>query len=355
MIKKNLAVIFGGKSPEHEVSMNSAATIISNIKDSDYNILPLYITKEGRWLLYDGCIDNFANVPWERFGTPCILSPDTSHIGLLRIVGEKAKSIPVDVVFPILHGSPGEDGTLQGLLELTGIPYVGCSVMASAIAMDKAMTKQIAAGLKIRQADYLVIHKDDDIKEILKNVRYKIGYPCFVKPANAGSSVGISKVENKKELETALDLAFKFDSKLVIEKGIIGRELECAILGSGGADTEASCVGEIIAGASFYDYDAKYNNAESQTIVPADLDENISEEIRQTALKIFKAIGCRHIARVDFFLEKDTNKVFFNEINTMPGFTSISMYPMLWANMGLSISELVNKLIQLALPTEYQL
>ncbi len=354
MNRKNLVILFGGKSPEHDVSINSASTIISNIKDSDYNVIPIYITKEGKWLLYDGCIDSLANVPWERFGTPCIISPDSSHVGLLRIVGDRVKTIHIDVVFPVMHGCPGEDGTVQGLLELAGIPYVGSSVAASAIAMDKAMTKLVASHLKIRQAEYITVLKEElaDKKEVLKRIRYKIGYPCFVKPAKAGSSVGISKASDKSEIEAALELAAKYDDKIVIEKAIVGRELECAILGSGGVDTEASSVGEIIAAAEFYDYDAKYNNSESKTIVPAEIDESISDEIRAQALKIFKAIGCRHLSRVDFFLENETNKIYFNEINTLPGFTAISMYPMLWANMGISTSDLVSKLVKLALPEE---
>ncbi len=351
MSKLNVAVIFGGVSPEHEVSLVSASTVIANLSEEKYNIIPIYITKDGKWLMYEGAIKADMNeILWDKFGIETILSPDRISGGLLRMVGGKIKRVPVDVIFPVLHGEMGEDGTIQGLFEISGIPYVGCKVLASAMAMDKAITKVIADSVGINQANYLTFKKIDmeDMAEVLKKIRTKIGYPCFVKPANAGSSVGISKAKNKKELETAIDLALTIDNKIVVEKGITGREVECAVLGNGGAETIASTVGEIIAAADFYDYDAKYNNAESQTIIPADIDENISNEIKENALKIYKALGCSGLSRVDFFVENDTNKVIFNEINTLPGFTSISMYPKLFEYDGIKINELLNKLIELA-------
>ncbi len=349
MNKLNVVVIYGGCSEEHEISKISAATIMANIPEDKYNVIPLYITKEGEWLLYDGCIENTNNIQWKKFGTKAILSPDRTEGGLLRIVKDKVKTVPVDVVFPALHGDFGEDGTIQGLFEIAGIPYVGCNVLSSAVCMDKAFTKIIAAHCGIKQAPYLVFTESEliNIKEVTKKVRQRLGYPCFVKPANTGSSVGITKVKSKEELTDAIQLALQHDRKVIIEKAVIGRELECAVLGSGD-DVQASVVGEIMPAAEFYDYDAKYNNSESKTLVPAILDEVISDEIRNTAVKIFKAADCSGLSRVDFFLEEETNKVIFNEINTMPGFTKISMYPMLWAEMGIMLPELIDRLIQLA-------
>lgn len=349
MSKKVVAVLFGGCSNEHEISKLSAANILSSMSNEKYFIMPVYITKDGRWLLYDGSIDNIKNVQWEKLGTPVVLSPDTSHSGLLRIVGEKVKNIPVDIVFPVLHGKNGEDGTIQGLCEIAGIPYVGCGVLSSSVSMDKAFTNLIAKEAGIRQADYIAVYSNElkNIDDICKRIRYKLGYPCFVKPANAGSSVGVSKASNKKELEKALKLASEVDRKIVIEKAISGRELECAILGN--ENPQASAVGEIISAGDFYDFDSKYNSAESMTIVPADIPEEIADEIRAKAIDIFKAVDGSGMARVDFFLEETTNRVFFNEINTIPGFTAISLYPVLWGEAGLDQSGLIDQLIELGL------
>ncbi|MDR2940300.1 MAG: D-alanine--D-alanine ligase [Clostridiales bacterium] len=352
MSKLNVAVIFGGVSPEHEVSLASASTIISNLSEDKYNIIPVYITKEGKWLMYEGILKSDLNsILWEKFGVEAILSPDRETGGLLRIVGGKMRTVFVDVIFPVLHGSYGEDGTIQGLFEISGIPYVGCGVLSSALAMDKEITKVIAKEIGLNQADYLSYKKYEleDLTEPLKKIRTKIGYPCFVKPANAGSSVGVSKAKNKKELESAIKLALQHDNKIVVEKAIDGREFECAILGSGNEDTIASTVGEILANADFYDYDAKYNSTESQTIIPADIDIKASGEIKEAALNIFKALGCSGLSRVDFFIEGLSKKVVFNEINTIPGFTSISMYPMLFEYDGIKTPELLNRLINIAL------
>ncbi len=350
MNKKNVLVLFGGRSPEHEISKSSAATVILNTPEEKYNVIPVYITKEGKWLLYDGYIDNIKNIQWEKFGTPAILSPDAVNRGLIRIVSGRVKTIPVDVVFPVLHGRLGEDGTVQGLFELAGIPYVGCGVLASAAAMNKAFTKTIVKSISVPQAEYLIFsaYDLDDIDRVTKKIRYSLGYPVFIKPSSGGSSIGISKAANKKEVEAALVQAALYDDTIVVERAINGRELECAVLG-GGDDTAASVVGEIITGAQFYDFDAKYNSRESKTIVPADIPEEISEQIRAYAVKIFNAIDGRGLSRVDFFLENETNNVIFNEINTMPGFTSISMYPMMWEQSGLALPDLIDKLIQLGL------
>lgn len=348
MNKKNVVVLYGGVSTEHEVSKISAATIISNIPEAKYNIIPVYITTEGRWLLYDGSIDNIKNIRWDKLGTQALLSTDRAYGGLLRIVGEKVKTIPVDVVFPILHGKNGEDGSVQGLLEMSGIPYVGCGILASAISMDKTFTKIIVKNIGINQAAHLSFTENDNTDKILKAARYKIGYPCFVKPARSGSSVGISRAENKAELNEAIENAFNFDSKIIIEKEIKGRELECAIIGYGPDNVRASQVGEIIAGSTFYDYDAKYVNQQSKTIIPAGIPEEVSEKIRSLALKIFMAVDGYGLARVDFFWDEESNSVIFNEINTMPGFTSISMYQKLWEHEGVDLPELLDELIEMA-------
>lgn len=348
MSKKVVAVLFGGQSSEHEVSKISASTVISNMSQDKYYIIPVYITKDGVWMLYDGTADNIMNGQWEKYATRAIISPDTNHKGILRIVGDKIKNIPIDIIFPVLHGKYGEDGTVQGLFELADIPYVGCGVLSSAVCMDKSYTKIIAEKIGVTQAKHIVAYRYDiekDIESVIRNVEENIGYPCFVKPSNAGSSVGITRVLDKESLEKGLNLAAENDRIIVIEKEIIGREVECAVLGNN--EPKASVVGEIKPAADFYDFDAKYNNKESKTIIPANIDEAVSNEIRETAIKIFKALDCCGLARVDFFVEDGTNKVIFNEINTMPGFTSISMYAMLWKEMGISIKELIDELIEL--------
>ncbi|MDR1001474.1 MAG: D-alanine--D-alanine ligase [Clostridiales bacterium] len=349
MLKKNVLVLFGGCSTEHEVSKVSAYTVMANISEEKYNVIPVYITREGKWLLYDGAVDNLRNVPWEKFGTAVVLSPDRVNRGLLRIVGDKVKYVPVDVVFPVLHGKNGEDGSLQGLLELGGLPYVGCGVLSSAICMDKTFTKIIAQNLGLKQADYIVLNMWDEasVKAGLRKMR-KIGYPCFVKPASTGSSVGISKANDKKELLAAIDTAKTYDDKVIIERGIVGRELECSVLGWRG-DVSVSVVGEVIAAGEFYDYSSKYDSDDSKTIFPADLPEEISEEISSQSIRMFNAVDGRGLARVDFFWEETSGSVIFNEINTMPGFTSISMYPKLWQASSIGLPDLIDRLIEIAL------
>ncbi len=352
MNKKTIVVLFGGQSSEHEVSRTSASMIISHMDNDKYFILPVGITKEGQWLIYNGPVENIKNGEWEKYGTPAILSPDATQKSLLKIVGGKVKQIPVDVVFPVLHGAWGEDGTIQGLLELAQIPYVGCGVLSSSVCMDKVFTKIIAKNSKITQAKYLWIDRDDlkRKKTILKKIEKQLGFPCFVKPSNSGSSVGTGKARTSQELEECLVKAAKYDRKIIIEEFIEGREVECAVLGNRKVD--ASGVGEILAGAEFYDYDAKYNSTESKTVIPADLPEGVAEEIKKTSLKIFQAVDGNGLARVDFFVQKGTNRVIFSEINTMPGFTNISMYPMLWEQEGTPKSVLIDELIHLALAKE---
>jgi len=350
MTKLNVAVIFGGYSPEHEVSINSAINVIAGLSKEKYNVIPIYINGAGSWFLHEGNADSLKSAELTKFGTPCQLSLDRENTGILRINGEKLKRIPVDVVFPMLHGKCGEDGTLQGLLELCGIKYVGCPVMASAIAMDKAMAKLVAGSLGIKQVKYIVFDQDElkNPENVLRKIRYKLGYPCFVKPLRTGSSIGISKANNKKELIEAIETALIHDERIIVEKMVNGRELECAVLGTGGEDTIASVVGELIPAAEFYDFDAKYNNPQSQTIISPKIAKEIEEEIKAAALKIFKAIGGRGLSRVDFFLE-ESNNVIFNEINTIPGFTDISMYPMLMSASGVDNLRLMDRLIEIAL------
>lgn len=348
--KKTVAVIFGGQSSEHEVSRNSATMMLRELDKEKYQILPIGITKKGEWLIYNGPIEHIATGEWEKYGTPVCLSPDASKKALLKIVNSSVKEIPVDVVIPALHGAWGEDGTIQGLLELAQIPYVGCGVLASAVSMDKVYTKMIAKQARIPQAAYLWTEKRDLEKHtdrFMDLVEKKLGYPCFVKPSNAGSSVGITKAKNRAQLKDALALAAGYDKKVIVEQAIEGREFECAVMGND--DPEVSGVGEVLSAAEFYDYDAKYNNSESRTVIPADIPEEKLHEMQKIAGNIFRAVDGSGLARVDFFMAKGTDKVYFNELNTMPGFTTISMYPMLWEAAGISKTELMNRLIELAL------
>jgi len=344
----NIVVLFGGQSSEHEVSCVSAATIIKNIDKEKYNVITVGITKKGDWLLFDGDLESITNGTWEKQGTRAIISPEATKKSLV-VFDDCIEDIRIDVVIPALHGLYGEDGTIQGLLELANIPYVGCGVLSSSVSMDKLYTKIIVDTLNIKQAKYLGVFKSElnDMEHIVRKVEAKFEYPVFIKPSNAGSSVGITKASTKNELIKGLNEAVKHDSKILIEETIIGREVECAVLGN--SEVKASGVGEIIAAAEFYDYDAKYNNASSKTILNANLDQNIIEEIRNSAVEIFKAVDGAGLSRVDFFVKKDTNEVIFNEINTLPGFTGISMYPMLWEEKGMGKKELVDRLISLAL------
>lgn len=350
MNKKTVAVLFGGQSSEHSVSLISATTIISNMDSEKYFIIPVGITKEGKWLIYNGPVENIKNGDWEKYGTPAVLSPDAGMKGIIKIVGDKAKIIPVDVVFPVLHGAWGEDGTIQGLLELAKIPYVGCGVLASSVSMDKVYTKIICKDAGIPQANYTWVFASDIEKEdTLKGIEKEIGYPLFIKPSNAGSSVGISKATNREELLKGLKEAARYDRKIVIEEFVNGRELECAVLGN--EDIKVTRVGEILsaADAEFYDFDAKYNNPDSKTVIPAPIPAEKEEEIRSLAKRVFKAVDGSGISRIDFFMDRESGKIIFNELNTLPGFTSISMYPMLWEEAGLPKKELIDELIELAL------
>lgn len=347
MSKKTVAVLFGGQSSEHEVSCISATTIISNIDTEKYEVRMIGITKDGRWLKVDK-VEDITSGEWTNSKVTAVISPDTAQKGILYTEEGKLTIEKVDVIFPAMHGLYGEDGTIQGLFELAHIPYVGCGVLASAVSMDKLYTKIIVDTLHIRQAQYVPVLKKQlaDMDTVVGRVEEKLSYPVFVKPSNAGSSQGVSKAHDRAELVTALELAAQHDRKILVEETIIGREIECAVLG--GKEVKASGVGEILAAADFYDYEAKYNNPESKTVISPELPEGVTEKVRKAAVEIFTAVDGFGLSRVDFFVEKDTNEVVFNEINTLPGFTSISMYPMLWAEQGIEKSQLIETLIEMA-------
>ncbi|MBR6222252.1 MAG: D-alanine--D-alanine ligase [Lachnospiraceae bacterium] len=346
---KNLLILFGGQSSEHDVSCISATTVASNVDTDEYSIHLVGITKQGHWLYVDSVTD-IATDEWKKSQKSATFSPDAMNKELLVFEGDSVKHIRIDVAFPVLHGLYGEDGTVQGLFELAKLPYVGCGVLASSVSMDKVYTKIIVDRLGIRQAKYVYVKKDEltDIDSVVKKIEAELSYPVFVKPSNAGSSCGISKATWEVDLREGLFEASKHDRKILVEEAIVGREIECAVLGNN--EVKASGVGEILAASSaeFYDYDAKYNNAESKTVIDPDIPADKVEEIRNAAIEIFKAVDGQGFARVDFFLEKDSNEVVFNEINTIPGFTSISMYPMLWEAKGIDKRTLVKELIDLA-------
>lgn len=347
MAKKNLVVIFGGRSSEHEVSCISVQTVAKAVDLEKYEMVLVGITKDGRWLKADS-IESIADSSWYDSKVSAVISPDSSR-EMILMDGDNVTIRKVDVIFPVLHGMYGEDGTIQGLFEMADIPYVGCGVLASAASMDKFYTKIIIDHIGVCQARFVPVVEDDfeDLEAAMDRVEASLSYPVFVKPSKAGSSKGVSKASNRAELEFSLYEAVKHDNKILVEETIVGRELECGVLGYG-KNTKVSGVGEILAAAEFYDYDAKYNNKESKTVIGADIPSEIEGEIRDSAIKIFNALDGFGLSRVDFFLENGTNRVIFNEINTLPGFTSISMYPMLWNDEGYDIETLVETLIEMA-------
>ena len=352
MEKMNVAVLFGGVSSEHEVSRVSAGYVVRELDREKYTVYTVGITKDGRWLLFSGSTEQMADGSWEQDpgNLPCLLSPDRSTHGLLVLAGDGTRTIRIDVVFPVLHGKNGEDGTMQGLLQLAGIPFVGCRTLSSAVCMYKAVTHSLLTAANIEQAHYLWFYADRyrTGADIIKNkITARLDFPVFVKPANAGSSVGISKVHSLDELDAAVEKAAREDSKIVVEEGIVGREVECAVMGN--EDPVASTVGEIGASAEFYDYDDKYKNGTSQLFIPARLPEKTIEEIRRIAVRAYRMLGCRGLSRVDFFVREKDGSILLNEINTLPGFTAISMYPKLWAHAGVEGSELLDRLIAYAL------
>lgn len=359
--KKKVLIIFGGKSAEHEVSRISATSILKNIDSDKFDVSMLGITKEGKWLPYSGAVEKISSGEWEQIaleekGNNLIYGNVLTNSIMGNNLVETDKAIAdnqmneIDVVFPVLHGCNGEDGTIQGFLELAGIPYVGCGVLSSSVGMDKVYTKIIFEKAGIPQADYLYFTRKEIDKHILKiaqKVEEKFSYPVFIKPSNAGSSVGVSKATNRGELFDGLNNAAKYDRKVMIEEFINGREVECAVLGND--NPMASTVGEILPSNDFYDYKAKYIDNKSKILIPADLPKDLIEKIRGYAVRAFKALDCSGLSRVDFFVHKETNDIFINEINTLPGFTDISMYPILWKEAGISYAELIEKLIDLAI------
>lgn len=357
--KITVALFFGGVSSEHEISRVSAATWLRALSAppcaDKYKVLCVGITKAGRWLLYSGGPEAMEDGSWEADAgnVPCVLSPDRTDHGLLLREGRHAAVAPVDVAAPILHGKNGEDGTIQGLLELAGIPYVGCGVLGSAVCMDKAVANTLmdAAGVPHCRWTWAgraetVYHRD----ALLRRVEERLGYPVFVKPANAGSSVGVSKADDRAGLQKAIDLALAEDDKIVFEETIFGQEVECAAIGNpeDPATVTATRPGEILTGDVFYTYDDKYKNGVSQTVIPARLSEQKLDEVRAAAIHAYTALGCTGLARCDFFVEKDTGRVLCNELNTLPGFTAISMYPKLMEADGVALPALVDRLIELA-------
>ncbi len=345
-----ICVIFGGISTEHDVSIVSGTSIIKNLNKQKYQIIPMYIDKNGIWYRY---LKDVNQINILKIGEqPIELEKVDNFVDIIR---------QCDIVFSVLHGIGGEDGSIQGLCKMLNKPIVGCGILASSIGMDKVYTKAILEKAKIRQTKYQYIkkiengyicidsnfnEKEEKLDDVCSEIEKNIQYPMFIKPSNSGSSVGIKKTNNLVELKEAIVYAGNYDKKIIIEQGIDGREIECAVIGN--ENVEASCVGEIVSADDFYSFNAKYKNSESRTIIPAEISKEISDEIRRIAIKAFKAIDGKGLARVDFFVEKNTNNIYLNEINTMPGFTQISMYPKLFENSGIKYEKILDKLIELA-------
>ena len=346
-------MIFGGRSGEHEVSLRSAESIIKAMDRSRYEIVPIGITREGRWLVSGNATAMLPEaVMTSQNHQDVAIIGDPTRQGLTRLdEGQRAlSSEPLDVVFPVLHGPYGEDGTIQGLLEMAGVPYVGCGVLASANGMDKITMKQLfqRAGLTVAEYEWFLRSSwEYDCEALIDQVAQSLGFPVFVKPANLGSSVGISKADDKQQLREAVNDAARYDRRIIVERAVNGREIEVSILGN--EHPAASLPGEIIAGHAFYDYEDKYIDNASRTDVPAKLPDDVIEQIQRDGIRAFQAIDGSGLARVDFFVEHQTSRVIINEINTMPGFTSISMYAKLWEASGIAYSELIDRLIDLAI------
>ena len=352
MRKLSVCVLFGGISPEHEVSLRSAESVLNHIDHSKYNIFPVGITKDGDWILYGGT--DYSKLPTGEWRScpnnrRAAISPVRGQ-GLLSFEGDCVVRERIDVVFPVLHGENGEDGAMQGLLQMAGIPYVGPHVAASATAMDKTLTKLVVDSVGVPQAAWQLVRRgelDNRMENTLGTLEFRFRYPMFVKPAGTGSSVGVSKAKDREGLRQALLKAAEYDEKILVEEFIHGREIEVAVMGNG--SPVASVCGEIDSGVEFYDYDAKYITDTSTAYIPARIPGDVEEVVREAAVKVYSAIGCQGLSRVDFFVTYDENRVVFNEINTIPGFTSISMYPKLFEASGIPYSKLIDELIELAL------
>lgn len=352
MKKLSVCILFGGISPEHEVSLRSAEAVLNHLDHSKYNVFPVGITKDGQWILFGG--KDYSMLPSGEWLTceenrPAAISPVRGQ-GLLCFEGDCVIRERIDVVFPVLHGENGEDGAMQGLLQMAGIPYVGPHVAASAVAMDKTLTKLVVDQAKIPQASWQLVRRSElkcHMDSICDAIEKQFSYPVFVKPAGTGSSVGVSKASDRAALRSALLAASEYDEKILVEEFIRGREVEVAVMGNG--NPVASVCGEIDSGADFYDYDAKYITDTSVAYIPARIAEEVEEQVRELAVRVYQAIGCRGLSRVDFFVTYEDNRVVLNEINTLPGFTSISMYPKLFEASGIPYSQLIDDLLQLAL------
>jgi len=350
--KLNVCVLFGGMSPEHKVSLRSAESVLSNMNPEKYNIIPIGISQEGDWTLYAGT--DYSAIPagtWVNHpdNRRAVISPLRGQ-GILIFEGDAVVRQWVDVVFPVLHGENGEDGTMQGLLQLAGIPFVGPHVAASSVSMDKTLTKLVADAAGIRQADWIgatALEIKNHLDSVLQRIEDKFTYPVFIKPAGTGSSVGVSKAADREAAEAALRHAASFDDKVLIEEFIDGKEIEVAVMGN--HNPVASVCGEIDSGAEFYDYDAKYLTDTSVAYIPARISQETEELVRETAVRMYTSMGCQGLSRVDFFVTYRDEEVVFNEINTLPGFTSISMYPKLFAASGVPYDRLIDTLIELAL------
>ena len=351
MKKLSVCVLFGGMSPEHEVSLRSAEAVLGHMDEEKYDILPVGITKAGQWILYGS--KDYSRLPtgqWldEPANCEAVISPVRGQ-GLLCFEGETVVRRQVDVVFPVLHGENGEDGAMQGLLQLAGIPYVGPHISASAVSMDKTLTKLVADKAGVTQAAWQLVRRGDlqaRLEQTLDSLEERFAYPMFVKPSGTGSSVGVSKAADRQALENALKAAAVFDDKVLVEEFIRGAEVEVAVMGND--SPMASVCGEIDAGADFYDYEAKYITDTSTAYIPARISEDVGERVREAAVRIYSAIGCQGLSRVDFFVTED-ERVVFNEINTLPGFTSISMYPKLFEASGIPYGQLIDELLRLAM------
>jgi len=351
MNKLNIALIFGGKSGEHEVSLVSTASIYKHIDKDKYNVFTIGITKEGTWMYYEGSEENIKNGNWVNLANKKVevnLVPSgNKEVGIIFEDGRVEK---IDVLFPVLHGPYGEDGTIQGLFEISQIPYVGCGVLASSVGMDKLICKKVFSEIGLPQVNYTDTSRwafNMDSEKELNDIEAKLSYPIFVKPANLGSSVGISKATDREELLKGIEEALKYDSRIVLEQGIDAREIEVAVLGND--EVKASIAGEIKPAKDFYDYEDKYINGASTYDIPANISKENMENIRRMAVEAFKGIDGKGLSRVDFFIDRNSGEIFINEINTLPGFTNISMYPKMWEATGLPYTQLIDKLIELAI------
>lgn len=346
--KINFCCIFGGESSEHEVSLVSAYSVLSNTNSEKYNIIKVGVTRDGKWYLYTGENDNIKSGKWEQDTENKYDAYIVPSSRLCVISNGNAEYIKIDVAFPVMHGAYSEDGRMQGLLDMCHVKYVGPGCASSAVSMDKAFTKQILSASNIPQAKAVVVTSSDmtQIDAICDSIESVFGFPVFVKPANAGSSVGVSKVADKKQLPLALEKAFKEDDKALIEEFIKGKEVEVAVMGN--KEPISAIPGEIDPGADFYDYETKYVTDTASYYIPARISNDEIDTVRALAIDIYKALGCKGLSRIDFFV-CDDGRIIFNELNTLPGFTSISMYPKMFINMGVSYSEIIDKLLSLAM------